>query len=289
MRRATIGFGDPDWATSGGLTRRFPKVRVGMRPVVRVDVVGVEVRPRLIGEQTLGVGWRRYRSGDIATNNDARVTGFEAELGRLLPRTHLINRVRAERRDVAFVPWFPRRDPPFEPHRQRAAQFVNMTQVCGEPPTASAFRLRPRRRVVKNLEHLKSRVAVRIGGGVVSGWRWSQSARLQLNLPPTEPITNPAHARQRGEVRQFLLLSCVVRRKPSGGGVHGHGRILRHRASESLQHCQTSPGLIGLICGSEFEPVPADAERAKLKPFSKTICSFGQAGLAQHVVPIIQQ
>ena len=262
MRRAAVGFGDPERASGRSLAGRLPQVSVSVRPVVGVDVVGVEVGPGLVREHAFGVGGRRHGRGGVPADDDLRITGLEPEPRRLLPRTHLVHRVRAEGGDVGLVPRLPRRDPAFEAHGQRPTEFINAAQISGKPAAGLGLGLRPGRRVVEDLKHLQARSPMRVRGTVVGGGRRFQRAGLRLNLPPAQPVADPAHTRERGEVRQLLLFRHVIVREPGGGGVNGNRRVLRCAGLQRSQNRERGPALVRLIGGTEFEPVPADTQDA---------------------------
>ena len=289
MRRAAVGFGDPERPSGGSLAGRLPQVSVSVRPVVGVDVVGVEVGPGFVREHALGVGGRRHGRGGVPADDDLRITGLEPKPRGLLPRTHLVHRVRAEGGDVGLVPRLPRRDAALEAHGQRPTQFIHPAEIGGEPAAGLGLGLRPGRRVVEDLKHLQARSPLRVRGAVVGGGRWLQRAGSWLDLPPAQPVADPAHARKRGEVGQLLLFPHVIVREPGGGGINRNRRVLRCAGLQRSQNGERSPALVGLIGGTEFQPVPADTQELQTEWSSGIRGVRRQRAGAQHLAAVIQQ
>ena len=71
--QADPALGQPEGSAAGRLPRWGEFVQIGIRLAVRVDVVGVEVGPSLVGEHAFGVRNGRNRGGGIPTHQDIRI------------------------------------------------------------------------------------------------------------------------------------------------------------------------------------------------------------------------
>ena len=197
--------------------------------------------------------------------------------------------MRAEGGDIGLVPRLPPRDPAFEAHGQGPTDFIGAAEISGDPAPGPGLGLRPGRRVVEDLKHLQARSPLRVRRTVVSGGRRLEYAGLRLNLPPAQPIADPAHTRDRGEVRQLLLFPYVIRREPGGGGVNGNRGVLRGAGLQGTQNRERGPTQVGLIGGTEFEPVPANTQVVQTERSNGIRGVRRQSAGAEHLLPVIQQ
>src|ERR1039458_1441518 len=93
-----------------------------------MQVEGVEVRPSLIGAKVAERGLA-VDGKDIQTGNDVRVAGFQAEVGRLLQRSHFAAGVSPKFLDVSLVPRLERLDLPLPAVRHFPVEGMDVPQI----------------------------------------------------------------------------------------------------------------------------------------------------------------
>ena len=266
--QAPVALGHPDGPAARGGVHRLPQTLVRIGPVVRVDVVRLEVGPRFVRQDQTRVQHCRGRRRDVPADDQVRVARLEAQIRRLLIRAHLVGGVAAEGRDVGLVPRLPRLHPAFVATRHFPAEPKGIAQIDRVAAPQLAVLDRPFGRAMKDLEHLESVPGLQVGGGVVRRRRVHETSRLRLDVTPPHPVANPVDARQRRQAGELLLFGRVVGREPRGGRIDADRRVLRHRRRRPGEHRRRRPREALIVLREELDSIPPDVQRADFDGWS---------------------